>query len=183
MRMAGLGVAAALWVACAGAGAGAGVGASMCAGPDRLAVHPSPGVTFTPGDAEAAKAWAAPPALGFAVAPPVVEGRTVKLAAALSNDSPAALEAYTLSGGMIGYSTNPWNASLRAPRRPTPAVAAVEQFPMPEKITLPPGARVTYELRVCLDRYATTPGQTLDVVWSFELWTGRRTGTSQVIVP
>ncbi len=158
--------------------------ASHCAdGHDELAIQPSPGVLFAPGDPEAARTWKAPPTLGLAVAPPVIEGRSVKLVAVLSNQGPGTIDAFTLAGGMTGFSTNPVSATLKAPLRPTPPVQAVEQFPMPERITLPPGARITYELHACLDRYVVAAGQVVAVDWSFELWTGRKTGTASVTVP
>jgi hypothetical protein len=88
--------------------------ASECVdGHDRLAVQPSPGVTFAPSDAEVAKTWKAAPTLGLAIAQPVIDGRTVKVVAVLSNDGTDTVEAFTLSGGMIGFSTNPMNASLK----------------------------------------------------------------------
>jgi hypothetical protein len=160
---------------------------SACERAPRYEVHPSAGVRFGTPDAGAEKGWQPPASLHVDVAT-VVDMDTVTLNATLLNAGPNAVVALTLAGGMMPGSTNPFNAHVelkdRASRAPDlPGPPPVEVFPYPEAVTLPPGGTVHYTLRFCRARYESQPGATARVPWSFELWSGRKTGTVEVRLP
>jgi len=156
----------------------------MTTAPRELSIVPSSGVTFADGNRTDVKGWQPDTSLSVSLAPPVLAGRHLVLTWTLRNAGPAPVIAYTLSGGAVGLSTNPVSARLDVPERATSAVRGPEVYPYPKKVTLPPSGEVRYELRICLDDLVgVAPGCVVGIDWSFELWSDRRTGHTQVTLP
>lgn len=150
-------------------------------------VQPSPGVKFAD-YGKGASEWTPPPTMQLDVVPPTADGTKVTIAAVLSNTGMAPIDVATLSGGVPGLATNPWNAKLNFPERPAPPPPAdapppVEIYPYATRVTLPPGAKVRYTVDICLARYNLGSEKNAVVDWSFELWGNRRVGTSPVTLP
>ena len=147
---------------------------------NQLVVEPSAGVRFKVIEIEAAKTWAPPPELAIDVAVRSVDATSITMEALVTNAGTAPIAMVTLSGGIIGYSTNPFDVRLDLPMRPHPSVRGIEQYPEPEQASLPPGAKVRYVVSICTEQYAKHPRQTAHVAWSFELWSHRRSGVVDV---
>lgn len=133
-----------------------------------------------------ANAWTPSPLLSFDVAPPVVIGKTIRIAATLHNGSRGPLDVFTVGGGRLKanygwWGTNPFSAQISA--APTDELETrdfVEVHPHPERRTLAPGATIRYELTICTSHYDVKPGSTVSIDWSYAFFKTPRTGSFAV---
>lgn len=151
----------------------------------------SPGATFDDVDDATARAWTPSPDLRATASSRMQDG-VVIVTATLTNTASEPRDAIFLTGGLMYASSNPLALDVPLPvRPPRPADPSdpgsspgPEVYPAPRRAILPPGGTLQVSAVLCPAAYVHTPGQRVDIAWSFELWSEPKPrGTIGVVLP